>query len=595
MQYANSLLDLIGNTPLVRLSRTLDLPDGGADAPLVLAKVEYLNPGGSVKDRIATRMIEAAEASGELQPGGTIVEPTSGNTGVGLAMVAQQKGYKCVFVCPDKVSEDKRNVLKAYGAEVVVCPTAVAPEHPDSYYNVSDRLSKEPGAWKPDQYSNPHNPRSHYETTGPEIWAQTEGKITHFVTGMGTGGTISGVGRYLKEQNPWTSRSSAPTRPARSTPAAPAAPTSSRASARTSGPRPTTAPSPTASSRSPTPTPSPSPAASRARRRCWSAAPPAWRPTPPASSPTSSPAEGRTDAVIVVLLPDSGRGYLTKVFNDEWLGQYGFATGAQADHRTVGEVLRGKSGQLPDLVHTHPGETIAEAVHILQEYGVSQMPVVRAEPPIVAAEVAGSVSERTLLDALFAGNAKLTDQVEDHMSEALPTIGSTEAAADAVVAARARRRGAGPGGRQAHRRADPAGPAHLRGRLVRRPTARLATGLVALACLGALGACSSDDAASTSKDPVEVEVGKAFTWNGFDVEDGWELNGIKRSAGLEEVTTPEVKGTITNTSDEERAALFEMVFSTDGSAGRDAQLLGRDHGRRPVPAVHLPGPQHDDA
>ena len=264
MQYVNSLLDLIGNTPLLRLSRSLTTPDGpdltATDAPLVLAKVEYLNPGGSVKDRIATRMIEAAEASGELQPGGTIVEPTSGNTGVGLAMVAQAKGYKCVFVCPDKVSEDKRNVLKAYGAEVVVCPTAVAPEHPDSYYNVSDRLASQPGAWKPDQYSNPNNPRSHYETTGPEIWAQTDGKITHFVCGVGTGGTISGIGRYLKERSAEregpTSRSSAPTRPARSTPAAPAAPTSSRAWARTSGPRPTTAPSPTASSRSPTRTPS---------------------------------------------------------------------------------------------------------------------------------------------------------------------------------------------------------------------------------------------------------------------------------------------------------------------------------------------------
>ena len=195
MQYANSLLDLIGNTPLVRLGRTLDLP---AAAPLVLAKVEYLNPGGSVKDRIASRMIEAAEESGALQPGGTIVEPTSGNTGVGLAMVAQQKGYKCVFVCPDKVSEDKRNVLKAYGAEVVVCPTAVPPEHPDSYYNVSDKLSSQPGAWKPDQYSNPHNPRSHYETTGPEIWEQTDGRVTHFVCGMGTGGTISGASRWLE-------------------------------------------------------------------------------------------------------------------------------------------------------------------------------------------------------------------------------------------------------------------------------------------------------------------------------------------------------------------------------------------------------------
>src|ERR671926_502996 len=161
VQYANSVLDLIGDTPLVRLARSLDLPDG--DGPLLLAKVEYLNPGGSVKDRIATRMIDAAEASGALQPGGTIVEPTSGNTGVGLAMVAQQRGYSCIFVCPDKVSEDKRNVLKAYGAEVVVCPTAVAPEHPDSYYNVSDRLVREiEGAWKPDQYSNPENPASHY-------------------------------------------------------------------------------------------------------------------------------------------------------------------------------------------------------------------------------------------------------------------------------------------------------------------------------------------------------------------------------------------------------------------------------------------------
>ena len=190
MDYVNSLLDLVGNTPLLRLGSTTD----GAK-PTVLAKIEYLNPGGSVKDRIALRMVEAAEASGELKPGGTIIEPTSGNTGVGLAMVAQAKGYSCIFVCPDKVSEDKRNVLKAYGAEVVVCPTAVAPEHPDSYYNVSDRLMRETtNAWKPDQYSNPNNPRSHYETTGPEIWRQTDGKVTHFVCGVGTGGTITGIG-----------------------------------------------------------------------------------------------------------------------------------------------------------------------------------------------------------------------------------------------------------------------------------------------------------------------------------------------------------------------------------------------------------------
>src|SRR4051794_34122174 len=199
---ADSVVDLIGNTPLVRFNRiTEDL--AGDNAPTVLAKLEYFNPGGSVKDRIAVRMIDAAEASGELRPGGTIVEPTSGNTGVGLALVAQQRGYHCIFVCPDKVSEDKRNVLRSYGAEVVVCPTAVAPDHPDSYYSTSDRLMRETeGAWKPDQYSNPNNPLSHYEQTGPEIWDQTDGRITHFVTGMGTGGTISGVGRYLKERNP---------------------------------------------------------------------------------------------------------------------------------------------------------------------------------------------------------------------------------------------------------------------------------------------------------------------------------------------------------------------------------------------------------
>ncbi|MBO0815160.1 MAG: pyridoxal-phosphate dependent enzyme, partial [Actinobacteria bacterium] len=198
MQVHDSLIELVGNTPLVRLRRvTRDL---GADAPAVLAKVEYFNPGGSVKDRIALRMVESAERSGQLRPGGTIIEPTSGNTGVGLAIVAAEKGYRCLFVCPDKVGQDKISVLRAYGAEVVVCPGAVAPDHPESYYSVSTRLAREiPGGWKPDQYANPENPASHYHSTGPEVWAQTEGKVTHFVAGIGTGGTISGAGRYLKE------------------------------------------------------------------------------------------------------------------------------------------------------------------------------------------------------------------------------------------------------------------------------------------------------------------------------------------------------------------------------------------------------------
>ncbi|MCW2796426.1 cystathionine beta-synthase [Nocardioides sp.] len=434
MQYANSLLDLIGNTPLLRLSKSLDAV-GEAPGPLVLAKIEYLNPGGSVKDRIAVRMIDAAEASGELQPGGTIVEPTSGNTGVGLAMVAQERGYHCIFVCPDKVSVDKRNVLKAYGAEVVVCPTAVEPEHPDSYYNVSDRLSSQPGAWKPDQYSNPNNPRSHYETTGPEIWQQTEGKVTHFVAGVGTGGTISGVGRYLKDQNPAVQVVGAD----------PAGSVYSGGSGRpylVEGVGEDFWPEAydrTVADRIIEVSDADSFAFTRrlAREEALlvggSSGMAAYAAKQLAEELAGTP-EGE-NAVIVVLLPDSGRGYLTKVFNDEWLGHYGFPVdGADASApQTVGEVLRGKDGRLPDLVHTHPGETIAEAVQILQEYGVSQMPVVRAEPPIVAAEVAGSVSERTLLDGLYAGSARLTDRVDAHMSPPMPTIGSTEEAHAAVT------------------------------------------------------------------------------------------------------------------------------------------------------------------
>jgi len=396
----------------------------------VVAKVEYVNPGGSVKDRIAERMIDAAEKDGSLKPGGTIVEPTSGNTGVGLALIAQQRGYKCVFVCPDKVSEDKRNVLKAYGAEVVVCPTAVDPDDPRSYYSVSDQLSTQPGAWKPDQYSNPNNPRSHYETTGPEIWDQTDGTITHFVAGVGTGGTISGTGRYLKEASNGTVKVIG------------ADPEGSVYSGGNGRPYLVegvgedfwpTAYDPEIADEIIAVSDKDSFEMTRRMAReegllvggsCGMAVVAALRVA----------AKAEPGSLIVVLLPDSGRGYLSKVFNDNWMSAYGFI---QADtDQTIGNVLKAKSldGHLPDFVHTHPTESVADAIAILKEYGVSQMPVVRAEPPIMTAEVSGAVIERVVLDALFHGTVHLSDPVESVMSPSLPMVGAGESVAAAMAA-----------------------------------------------------------------------------------------------------------------------------------------------------------------
>src|SRR5215212_2916070 len=428
MRIARHVSELIGNTPLVQLNSVV--PDGvGA----VVAKVEYVNPGGSVKDRIAVKMIDAAEAGGELRPGGTIVEPTSGNTGVGLALVAQQRGYKCIFVCPDKVSEDKQNVLRAYGADVVVCPTAVPPDHPDSYYSVSNRLVEEiDGAWKPDQYSNPMGPASHYETTGPEVWADTDGKVTHFVAGVGTGGTITGAGRYLKEVSGGKVKIVG------------VDPEGSVYSGGTGRPY----------------------LVEGVGEDFW---PSAYDPTVPDEIIAVSDADSfdmtrrlareeallvggscgmavvaaikvaeqaGPDALVVVLLPDGGRGYLSKVFNDDWMSSYGFLREplGKPHEMTVGDLLRTKSGGMPALVHTHPSETIRDAIEILREYNVSQMPVVGPEPPVVIGEVAGSVNERALISAVFEGRALLTDAVSQHMEPPLPLLGSGESIDDALEA-----------------------------------------------------------------------------------------------------------------------------------------------------------------
>lgn len=423
MKYAQSVLDLIGNTPLIKLNHVT-----GDIKATILVKLEYVNPGGSIKDRIAVKMIEEAERDGKLKPGGTIVEPTSGNTGVGLALVAQQKGYKCIFVVPDKVGEDKRAVLQAYGAEVVVTPTSVAPDSPQSYYSVSDRLVSEiPGAYKPDQFSNPAAPGSHYETTGPEIWRDTDGKITHVVIGAGTGGTITGTGRFLKDVS-----ANRPESDGGRVKVIGADPAGSVYSGGTGRPY----------------------FVEGVGEDMW---PANYDKTVPDDVIAVSDADSfemtrrlareegllvggssgmavvaalqvakdlGEEAVVVVILPDSGRGYLAKIFNDKWMRSYGFLPGGE--EASVGEVLKSKTGQMPDLVHIHPNETVRDVINIMNEFGVSHIPVLSQEPPVVMGEVLGAVDERTLTTKLFRGEAKLTDKISEHMGERLPVIGFLE-------------------------------------------------------------------------------------------------------------------------------------------------------------------------
>ncbi|WP_300267844.1 cystathionine beta-synthase [Microbacterium sp.] len=421
MDYAEHVADLVGGTPLVKLQHV------AADvACTVLVKLEYLNPGGSAKDRIAKRIIDAAEASGDLKPGGTIVEPTSGNTGVGLALVAQQRGYRCVFVVPDKVGEDKIDVLRAYGAEIVMTPTSVAADSPESYYSVSDRLVREiPGAFKPNQYDNPNGPRSHYETTGPEIWRDTDGTVTHFAAGIGTGGTISGTGRYLREVSDERVRIIG------------VDPEGSVYSGGTGRPY----------------------LVEGVGEDIW---PGSYDPSVPHEIVAVDDAEAfrmtrrlareegllvggssgmavvgalraardlPADAVMVVLLPDGGRGYLSKIFNDSWMRSYGFSDVGEAE--TVADVLaartlrqaQGPTSGIPALVHAHPSDTVLEAIEMMTEYAVSQLVVLSAEPPVMMGEVVGAVDEKGLLDRLFRADAKPTDAVGAHLGDDLPLVG----------------------------------------------------------------------------------------------------------------------------------------------------------------------------
>ena len=417
MDVAQSPLELIGHTPMVRLARV-----GSGLACALIAKLETTNPGGSSKDRPALTMVQAAERDGLLGPGSTIIEPTSGNTGVGLAIVAAQRGYQCIFVMSDKMAPEKIDVLRAYGAEVVVCPTAVPPEHPDSYYSTAERLTREtPNSFRPDQYSNPNNPRAHYETTGPEIWEQTRGRVTHFVAGAGTGGTISGVGRYLKEQNPNVQIIAAD-------------PEGSVYSGGAGRPYLTEGVGEDFWPANYDPSlvdevvaVTDAHAFEMARRVTreegiliggsgGTAVAAALRVATPLS----------TDAVVVVLIPDSGRGYLSKVFNDDWMTDMGFLR--PHSEMDAGDVLAGKVRRqaegLADLVLVTEEVLVRDAITMMRKNDVSQLLVtVTDELPLAAKEVSGSLSELGLLEATTRAPSVLDRRVKDVADAPMPMVG----------------------------------------------------------------------------------------------------------------------------------------------------------------------------
>jgi cystathionine beta-synthase len=417
----DSILDAIGDTPLVRLGRL-----GAGLAPQLAAKVESLNPGGSIKDRVAVALIEAAERDGLLKPGGTIVEPTSGNTGTGLAIAARLKGYRVIAVMPDKMSREKIDLLRAYGAEVVVAPTAVPPDSPESYYRVADRLAEEiPGAFQPNQYRNQANPRAHYASTGPELWGQTGGRITHLVAGVGTGGTITGIGRYLKERNP-------------DVVVVGADPVGSIYSSAEVKPYlvegvgedfwpETFDPSivdryVTVSDRD---------AFLATRRLAMTEGILAGGSGGLAVHAALEVAREVTDpeAIVVVVLPDGGRSYLSKIYNDAWMTQHGFLE--RASDQTVGDVLRAKrdAGEIPPLVTVQAHQRVRDAVALLHEHRVSQLPVVSANDPQT---VVGSIGERGLLKHAVDEPALLDAAIVDVMEPPFPAVSSGDPVREAV-------------------------------------------------------------------------------------------------------------------------------------------------------------------
>ncbi len=401
VMYYDSILELIGNTPMVRINSL----NPNSEVPL-LAKLEFLNPGGSVKDRIGIAMLDEAEKRGELKKGGTIVEPTSGNTGTGLALVACLRGYRSIFVIPDKMSEEKRNLLKAYGATVVLTPTAVNPEDERSYYKVSDRLVKEiRGGYKPDQYHNPVNPKIHYETTGPEIWEQSGGKITHFVCGIGTGGTITGVGRFLKEKNSrirvvGVDPVGSVFYEYKRTGKIPELLTNYKVEGVGEDFLPSTADFSVIDE-----------VIQVADRECFLTARKLARKEALLVGGSSGMAMFAAQKVcrrlrkglVVVLFPDSGKSYLSKVFNDDWMRELGFLKHEKGSGDIIGDVIKGKKDKT--LLAVGPNDTVKKAISIMKSHDISQMPVIKKKTLI------GKVTERQLLTGLYKKRVGPTNRV----------------------------------------------------------------------------------------------------------------------------------------------------------------------------------------